>query len=356
MGIPQEAVAMEFINGTIDSLDRYSSFKPSSTAGGPGASRFDGTKRTAAGLDEHIVGIGVELKADDNGVRIVGVIDGGPAADAKLQRGDVITAIDGRSLNGLNLNQAADLITGPAGTRVGLQIDRDGRTGSVSLARRSVYVSSVSNVQMIDPANQVAYLRLKQFSESSSTDLDKALWSLHNQGMKTLVMDLRGNPGGLLDQAIAISNKFLPQGGIVSTKGRNPQDNTNETASFSQTWKVPLVLLVDENSASASEIFAAAIQDNHRGVIIGRHSYGKGTVQTHFPMRSVNGDLKLTTAKFYSPSGREMAGSGVEPDVAVPANQAGLDFSPERDGDIQTALQIAQDGRAATLAAASGRL
>ena len=356
MGVRQEAAAIEFINGTIDSLDRYSSFNPSSMAGGPSTTRLDAERQTAAGLDEHIVGIGVELKTHDEGVLIVGVIDGGPAAAAKLQRGDVITAIDGRSLGGLNLNQAADLITGPAGTRIGLRVNRDGRTGSVTLPRRSVYVSSVSGVKMIDQTNKVAYLRLKQFSESTSKDLDKALWSLHNQGMKTLVMDLRGNPGGLLDQAISVSNKFLPQGSIVSTKGRNPQDNTHETASFSRTWKVPLVVLVDENSASASEIFAAAIQDNQRGLIVGRNSYGKGTVQTHFPMRTVSGDLKLTTAKFYAPSGREMAGSGVRPDVAVPASQAGLDFSPERDGDIQTALRLAQDGQAANLAASSGRL
>src|SRR5690606_28159975 len=175
-------------------------------------------------------------------------------------------------------------------------------------------------------------------------------------GMKTLVMDLRGNPGGLLDQAILISDKFIASGNIVGTKGRTAQDNTLEKANYDRTWKVPLVVLVDENSASASEIFAAAIQDNKRGVIIGRNSYGKGTVQTHFPLRSVSGDLKLTTAKFYSPTGREMAGSGVRPDIAVPASQAGLEFSPERDGDVQMALRIAQDGRAAQLAAAAGRL
>jgi carboxyl-terminal processing protease len=355
MGIRSEAVAMEFINGTIDSLDRYSAFTPGASLGRSGAETpHEGVEM--ANLSENIVGIGVELKAHDDGALIIGVIDGGPAAQAKLQRGDVITAIDGKSLAGMNLNQAADLITGPAGSRLGMQVVRDGRNGNVTLTRQRVYVSSVTNVQMIDPNQKVAYLRLKQFSESSSADLDKALWNLHNQGMKTLVLDLRGNPGGLLDQAILISDKFIAGGNIVGTKGRTAQDNSLEKASYDRTWKVPLVVLVDENSASASEIFAAAIQDNKRGVVVGRNSYGKGTVQTHFPLRSASGDLKLTTAKFYSPSGREMAGSGVRPDVAVPASQAGLEFSPERDGDIQMALRIAQDGRAAQLAAAAGRL
>lgn len=355
MGIRAEAVAAEFINGTIDSLDRYSAFNPGSTAGRSGA-EGPGEGVEMANLSENIVGIGVELKSHDDGVLIIGVIDGGPAAQAKLQRGDIITAIDGRSLAGMNLNQAADLITGPAGSRLGMQVMRDGRNGNVTLTRRSVYVSSVANVQMIDPNQKVAYLRLKQFSESSNADLDKALWNLHNQGMQTLVMDLRGNPGGLLDQAILISDKFIANGNIVGTKGRTAQDNTLEKATYDRTWKVPLVVLVDENSASASEIFAAAIQENNRGVIIGRNSYGKGTVQTHFPLRTVSGDLKLTTAKFYSPTGREMAGSGVRPDIMVPATGAGLEFSPDRDGDIQMALRIAQEGRAAQLAAAAGRL
>jgi carboxyl-terminal processing protease len=355
MGIRSEAVAVEFINGTIDSLDRYSAFNPGASLGRSGAEApHEGVE--TANLSENIVGIGVELKAHDDGALIIGVIDGGPAAQAKLQRGDVITAIDGKSLKGMNLNQAADLITGPAGSRLGMQVVRDGRSGSVTLTRRSVYVSSVTNVQMIDPNQKVAYLRLKQFSQSSSADLDKALWNLHDQGMKTLVLDLRGNPGGLLDQAILISDKFIAGGSIVGTKGRTAQDNTLEKANFDRTWKVPLVVLIDENSASASEIFAAAIQDNKRGVVIGRNSYGKGTVQTHFPLRSASGDLKLTTAKFYSPSGREMAGSGVRPDIMVPASGAGLEFSPERDGDIQMALRIAQDGRAAQLAAAAGKL
>ncbi|MCA9075168.1 MAG: S41 family peptidase [Planctomycetaceae bacterium] len=343
LGVPMEATALEFINGTIDSLDKYSSFVPAATAQAP-----------SAGLEERIVGIGVELKAHDQGMHIVGVIEGGPAEAAKLQRGDIIIAINNQQLAGMSLNQAADMITGPEGTSVNLTVSRNGSTGNVTLPRRSVYVSSVTGVKMLDQTRKVGYVRLKQFSESSTKDLDAALWKLYQDGMQTLVFDLRGNPGGLLTQAISISDKFISNGSIVSTKGRNAEDNTHEVATFDRTWKIPMVVLIDENSASASEIFAAAIQENGRGVIVGRRSYGKGTVQTHFPLRTASGDLKLTTAKFYSPQGREMAGAGVTPDVNVPAATAGLEFAAEQDGDIIAAIRLADDGRPADLANRAG--
>lgn len=342
-GVRAEAAAFEFLHGSLDSLDQFSAFVPAETTGGP-----------SAGLEENIVGIGVELKAHDEGALIVGVVEGGPAAAARLQRGDVVIGINGRSMQGLTLNEVADQIGGPAGSSVELRIRRGDRDGQVRLTRRSVYVSSVTGVQLIDPQQKVGYIRLKQFSESAASDLDKALWQLHREGMQTLILDLRGNPGGLLTSAIEISDKFLPCGSIVSTRGRTSQDNSLETATYDRTWKVPLVVLIDEHSASASEILAAAIQENERGVIIGRRSYGKGTVQTHFPLRTVSGDLKLTTANFFSPRGRKMAGEGVLPDVPVAASRAGLEFAPQEDGDILAALESSRQGRPAQLASQSG--
>ncbi|MEW4527812.1 S41 family peptidase [Maioricimonas sp. JC845] len=340
LGLRPEAVALEFLNGTLDALDPYSSFIPAQTGLGPGA-----------GLEEHIVGIGVELKADEAGALVMGVLEGGPAAEARLQKGDLIVGIDGRSVTGQGLNQIADLITGPSGTSVRLQIRRDGRDYNATLVRRSIYVSSVAGTQMIDA--ETGYVRLKQFSESSAEDLGKAMWDLYNRGMNTLVLDLRGNPGGLLTEAIQVSDLFLPQGTIVSTKGRNAQDNMMETANWSQTWRLPLVVLVDEYSASASEIFAAAIQENGRGVIVGRRTYGKGTVQTHFPLRTVSGELKLTTAKFYSPNGREMAGAGVTPDVTVAAGSDVTDL--QNDADVRAALQVIASNQASDLASNAGQ-
>ena len=327
LGVPAGMVGMEFVHATMDSLDRYSSLVPTSTAmldtddlpkaAAADGSMFDGLTRTA-GLDETITGIGVEMKPHADGAVVHGTVTGGPAAAAGLARGDVITRIDGRSVGGMTLSQIADLVGGRAGTQVRLDVDRDGRTYQRLLTRRSIYVSSVKDTKMLD--NGIGYARLGQFSASSRRDLEQALWSLHKQGMKGFVLDLRGNPGGLLTAAIEISDLFLPSGSIVSTRGRTAEDQSHERANFSKTWSTPLVVLIDGGSASASEIFAAAIQENDRGVIVGSRSYGKGTVQTHFPMRSLQANAKLTTAKFYSPKGREMAKAGVLPDVEVNAD------------------------------------
>ena len=192
--------------------------------------------------------------------------------------------------------------------------------------------------------SRTGYIRLKQFSESSTKDLEAAMMKLHNGGMQSLILDLRGNPGGLLTQSITVSDLFLTQGTIVSTRGRNESDNSSEVAKFDRTWSTPLVVLVDDNSASASEIFAAAVQDNKRGVLVGRKSYGKGTVQTHFPMKSANASLKLTTAKFYAPSGREMAGQGVTPEYMVNQPNADLATTLTEDADVIAALQVIQSG------------
>lgn len=352
LGIRKEAVALEYLNATIDSLDKYSALMPKSAGGSPGASL---EPHRTAGLEENIVGLGVEMTPHAQGALLDGVVEGSPAAGLGLKAGDIIIAVNMKSVAGQSLSMIADQIGGRAGTSVTLDIDRNGQKLRGTAVRRQFYVSSVSGTKMLDPNAKVGYIKLKQFSESSKEDLEKAMWSLHNQGMTGLVLDLRGNPGGLLNESVDISNMFLPSGTIVSTRGRNAEDNTQETANFDKTWAVPLVLLVDENSASASEIFAAAIQDNGRGVLMGRHSYGKGTVQTHFPLRSVSGVLKLTTAKFYSPSGREMAGAGVEPDVPVTVQTTGYRGTTDNDADLQTALQVMASGTPSQMAQASAR-
>jgi carboxyl-terminal processing protease len=322
-------VGVEFINGTLDSLDEFSSFVPDDSYSAPSAS-----------LEERIVGIGVELRAHAQGALLTGVVEGGPAAEIGLQAGDIITSVDGREMGGLTLNQVADAISGRSGSSVTMVVEREGRRYRADLVRRSVYVSSVTGTRLLDEQNGVGYVRLRQFSESSREDLEEAMWTLYNQGMQTLILDLRGNPGGLLDEAIDLCDLFLPCGTIVSTRGRTESDNTSETAVNAQTWAIPLIVLIDGGSASASEIFAAAIQENDRGVIVGRRSYGKGTVQTHFPLRAASASLKLTTAMFYSPVGRQMAGEGVIPDVTVGAGER-TTANLFDDLDVQQALSIA---------------
>jgi len=351
LGIRPEIVALEFLNATLDSLDKYSAFMPNKVGNAPSAQASVST----ASLEERIVGVGIEMKKHDNGALIVGTVEGGSATEAGLKRGDVLIQIGNQSLAGMGLNQIAELVSGPAGSTVDIQIDRAGQKYGATLDRRSVYVSSVAGAQMVDDTRKVGYVKLKQFSESSSEDLEKAMWKLYNAGMNSLVLDLRGNPGGLLTESVQVSDLFLPSGVIVSTKGRNASDNTTETAKRAKTWNLPLVILVDENSASASEIFAAAIQENGRGVVVGRHSYGKGTVQTHFPLNTVSGVLKLTTAKFYSPNGRDMAGAGVTPDYVVQSANEETAANLSADNDLKAAFEVVQSGQPQQLAQAAGQ-
>lgn len=321
--------SLEFVYGSLDTLDKFSMFIAPEKTG-----------EASVGLQDNMVGIGVEIEAHPQGLKILKALSGGPAAQATLQRGDIITAVDGTSVAGASLNQAVDLIAGPAGSPIKLELRRGNMVGDVTLTRRAFDVHSVAEVRM--EANNVGYIKLDQFAQASTKEMDEALWSLHQQGMKSLILDLRGNPGGLLTTAIELSDRFLPSGTIVSTKGRTVNDNSQESANYANTWKMPLVVLVDHNSASASEIFAAAIQENHRGVIVGEKSYGKGTVQTLFPMKSVSSALRLTTAKFYSPDGREMAGAGVTPDVLVTTMASDREG---QDSTLEAALKVSQDPR-----------
>ncbi len=338
VGVPAGMVGMEFVHGMIESLDKYSSLEVKATASG----------RSAAAGDT-IVGIGVELKEEATGARVVRPLQGGPAEMAGLKKGDIILAVNGQSLSGMSLGEMANLIGGPQGSRILLQVQMEtGATNLLSVTRDKIEIKSLSEARMIDDVTKTAYIRIDRFAEDTTTALDKALWKLHGEGMQNLVIDVRGNPGGLLTAAVAISDRFLTSGTVVATKGRTTSDNSRESATYANTWKTPLVVLVDENSASASEIFAAAIQENGRGVIVGRKSYGKGTVQTHFPLRTVSANLKLTTAKFYSPNGNEMANRGVTPDVVVDYD---LVAGQTLDLDIAKALDVTRDGSTRALVA-----
>ena len=313
IAINPSAIGLEFLYGATDSLDQFSMLLPPEKNGGP-----------SVGLSDNLVGIGVEIESHPQGLRILKVLPGGPAVQADFRRDDIITHIDGKEIKLLEMNRAVDLIVGPVGTPVRIQAIRGNRSGTVTLTRQQIALYSVVDVRMEDRKQGIGYLKLEQFADSTMDEIDNALLKLYHQGMKSLIIDLRGNPGGLLTTAIALSDRFLSSGTIVLTKGRTPADNSKETAHYSNTWKVPLIVLIDHNSASASEIFAAAIQENHRGLIVGEKSYGKGTVQTLFPLQTFPAALRLTTAKFYSPEGREMAGAGVTPDIKVSAEPAEL--------------------------------
>jgi carboxyl-terminal processing protease len=213
-----------------------------------------------------------------------------------------------------------------------------------------VEVPSVEDVRMADPAAGVAYLKISSFQKTTAADLEAALRRLDAAGMRSLVVDLRGNPGGLLSAAVDVADLFLERGLVVATRGRSPEEDFNYTASRPGTWRMPLVVVIDGESASSSEIFAGAIRDHARGTIVGTRSYGKGSIQGIFPLDSAGVGMRLTTAKFYSPNGHPYSGIGVEPHLAVhsvarPVGDValvGTAAQPATDPFLETAVDAAR--------------
>lgn len=336
VGMQPTAVVLEFIYGACDSLDDYS------TCLTP-----DRLNDLYAVIDGNFVGIGVELRADDDGLLVVSALAGGPAAEAGIQGGDRIVAVDSAAMAGLSIEDAANRLQGAEGTQVNLTIRmRDGETRRLVLRRRSVEVQSITGVQLIAPTDAIGYVQMTGFQKSTLTELERAIAGLQRQGMQCLVLDLRGNPGGLLTSAVDISDKFLADGVIVSTRGRADGQTHTYRSHASRAWSFPLIVLVDGDSASASEILAGAMQDNRRATVVGVRSYGKGTVQSIFPLDTIDAGLRLTTAKFYSPKGRTYSHQGVSPDIEVrretawrPNTSARTAASTDDDPQLAAALQ-----------------
>jgi len=305
--IAPTAVILEYLCGAANTLDPYSAYLTP-----------DQLTDVYAQIEGNFVGLGIELKAQDGALLIVRVIGGSPAEAGGIRPGDRIVAVDGRSTRDLSTDEAADLLRGEAGSLVELSLvgpDRQAR--QVIVHRRRVDVPSIDRVQMVDRDRGVGYFQLTCFQKTTCRDLDAALWKLHHQGMKSLIIDLRGNPGGLLTAAVEAADRFIDRGIIVSTRGRNSQEDFTYSAHVMGTWRIPLVVLIDQDSASAAEIFAGAIRDHRRGTIVGTRSYGKGSVQGIFPLSLTDAGVRLTTAKFFSPNGRPFSQIGVEPDIVV---------------------------------------
>ena len=307
-GVPPVATVLEFVCGATSSLDEYSTFLT--------PEQLDDVYSQIEG---NFVGLGIELKASSGSLLITNVIRGGPADRAGIRAQERIIEVDGKTMQDISTDKAADLLKGEQGSVVQVvMLDPQGSSRRVNVRRERVEVPSVEDVRMLDPDSGIAYLKLTSFQKTTSRDIDAALWKLHRQGMKSLIIDVRGNPGGLLTQSVEIADKFVSEGTIVSTRGRSPREDFDYPAHRTGTWwNVALVVLIDKDSASASEIFAGAIHDHRRGMIVGQRSYGKGSVQGIFPLRTGKAGVRLTTAKFYSPSGRAISNNGVEPDLAV---------------------------------------
>jgi carboxyl-terminal processing protease len=269
-------------------------------------------------------GLGIEVTMQDGLIKVVAPIDDTPAAKAGVRANDLITKLDDDQVQGMTLNQAVEKMRGPVNTKIKLTIMRKGveKPLEVTLTRDIIRVRSVrSQVE----GGDVGYIRMTQFNEQTTDGLKKAIADITAKiapdKLKGYILDLRNNPGGLLDQAISVSDAFLQKGEIVSTRGRNPEETQRFNARPGDlTGGKPLIVLVNGGSASAAEIVAGALQDQKRATILGTRSFGKGSVQTIIPLGSGNGALRLTTARYYTPSGRSIQAKGIEPDIQVLQN------------------------------------
>jgi carboxyl-terminal processing protease len=290
-------------------------------------------------------GLGIEVQLQNGFVRVVSPIDETPAAKAGIQPGDIIVKIDDTPVKGLSLTEAVARMRGDPGTKIQLTLVREGETAPlvVDLKRDIINVASVRG-KMLEPG--LAYLRISSFTTETGPALDKELNKLRKEAggsLKGMILDLRNNPGGVLDAAVKVSDTFIDKGTIVSIKGRESGANREFTATPGDLLDgKPLVVMINGGSASASEIVAGALQDSHRAVLVGSKSFGKGSVQTIMPLQN-EGAIKLTTARYYTPSGRSIQGDGIEPDIGIRALKVAKDdqqdaLDPIKEADLKGSL------------------
>jgi carboxyl-terminal processing protease len=297
------------INGMLTGLDPHSSYMD-------GKSFKDMQIQTRGEFG----GLGIEVTMEDGLIKVVAPIDETPAAKAGVMANDIITHLDDEPVQGLTLNQAVEKMRGPVNTKIRLKIMRKGqdKPTDISITRDIIRVRSV---RMRPEGDDVGYIRITQFNEQTTEGVKKAITDLQAQmgdKLKGYVVDMRNNPGGLLDQAISVADAFLEKGEIVSTRGRNAEETSRFNARAGDLTKgKPIIVLINGGSASASEIVAGALQDHKRATVLGTRSFGKGSVQTIIPLGAGNGALRLTTARYYTPSGRSIQAKGISPDIEV---------------------------------------
>ena len=305
--VDDEVLVRNAIRGMLEHLDPHSAYLDA-----------EAYQQLQEGTRGEFGGLGMEVGMQDGFIEVIAPIDGTPAEAAGIQPADLIIRIDGQSVKGLDLQEAVTLMRGEPGTAVTLSILREGEDQplEITLERAVIEVESVQ-ARMLEAG--FGYLRISQFQARTGEDLLEALASLNQQssGLDGLVLDLRNNPGGVLEAAVEVADAFLASGEIVSTRGRIERARSRYTATPNDALNgAPLVVLVNAGSASAAEIVAGALQDQRRAVIMGEQTFGKGSVQTILPLRDGNA-VKLTTARYYTPAGRSIQADGIEPDVAL---------------------------------------
>src|SRR4051794_18635227 len=307
---PEDSKLVESaINGMLAGLDPHSSYMDSKS--------FRDMQVQTRG---EFGGLGIEVTMEEGLIKVVAPIDETPAAKAGVMANDIITHLDDEPVQGLTLNQAVEKMRGPVNTKIKIRISRKGidKPVEVSITRDVIRVRSVRSHM---EGEDIGYIRVTQFNEQTTEGVRRAITDMSNQAgdkLRGFVVDLRNNPGGLLDQAISVSDAFLERGEIVSTRGRNAEETQRYNARAGDLTKgKPIIVLINGGSASASEIVAGALQDHHRATIVGTRSFGKGSVQTIIPLGSGNGALRLTTARYFTPSGRSIQAKGIVPEIEV---------------------------------------
>ena len=298
------------INGMVSSLDPHSAYL--------NPKHFRDMQVQTRG---EFGGLGIEVTMEDGLIKVVSPIDETPASKAGIMANDIISQLDDEAVQGLTLNQAVEKMRGPVNTKIKLKIIRKGQDKpiEVTLVRDNIRVRSVrARVESDD----IAYIRITTFNEQTTEGLKREMANLTTQigpdKIKGYILDMRNNPGGLLEEAVSVSDAFLDRGEIVSTRGRNAEETQRRTAKPGDLAKGrPVIVLINGGSASASEIVAGALQDHKRATLLGTRSFGKGSVQTIIPLGSGNGALRLTTARYFTPSGKSIQAKGIIPDIEV---------------------------------------
>ena len=317
------------INGLLQSLDPYSAYMTPES--------FEGMQTETSGK---FGGLGIEVGMESGVVKVISPIDNTPASRAGLKAGDYIVKIDGVQVQGKSLMDAVDLMRGLVGSSIEITVRRRGVKKALifNITREIIQVQSVKS-ELID--NNIGYIRLTSFNENSSDQIKEKVKKLNkNKNLKGYILDLRNNPGGLLSQAIKISDFFLDNGEIVSTKSRKVLENRKWFAKKGDiTGGKTLIVLINYGSASASEIVAGALKDHKRAVILGENSYGKGSVQSIIPLKN-RGAIRLTIAKYYLPSGKSISEVGVTPDIEIAEGTDDFKFNSETDNQLNFAIKL----------------